>query len=94
MRVFLRPLLAFFLGLRPDVGGDCDGIVFFKIEIRHTGTRPEFVGVLDPAHHPTRINLSADLQQTRCDLGNVLVAFNEMTAGAADLFEQSLAFDQ
>src|SRR5712692_10006291 len=92
--MFLEPLLSFLLRGRPEISRDSDGLVFLEGKVRHSRARPIEMGILDPANHPARIHLGADSPQTRTDLGDVLVSFNQVATGAADLLEKPLALSQ
>src|SRR5215475_4726094 len=50
--------------------------------------------ILNPAHHPTRIDFGADLLQARSNLGDIFVALYQMTSSTADLLEQNLSLGQ
>ena len=90
--MLLGPFRAFFLGLGPNVSRDGDRVLLIEFEVRHARARPKLVRVLDPAHHPAGIDFGADFSQARRNFGNILIAFDQMASGAADLFEKPLPF--
>src|SRR4030095_2216918 len=93
-RMLACPLVAFFLGLRPDIRRDRDGIVLSQIEIGHARAGPELMRVFAPTHHPARIGFGADLQPARRDRGDFFLALYQMTAGATHLPEKSLTLGE
>src|SRR5262249_33553386 len=88
--MILQPLVAFLLGNRPKVRRNRDCLVLSEFKVRHSGTGTEPMRILNPPHHPARINFRADAPEAWTDFGNVLISLDEMTTSAADLLEEAL----
>src|SRR5215475_10019178 len=90
----LRPLITFLFGKRPKESRDRHGVLLPEIEIGHPRARAKFMRIFNPAHHPPRIDLGTDLSQARSNLGDIFVAFDQVTSRTADLLEHYLSLGQ
>src|SRR5262245_10211960 len=93
-RMRLRPLITFLFGKRPKESRDRHSVLLPEIEIGHPRARTKFMRIFNPAHHPARIDLGTDLFQARSNLGNIFIAFNQVTSRTADLLEHYLSLRQ
>src|SRR5262249_37812001 len=90
----LRPLITFLFGNRPQESRDRHGVLLSEIEIGHPRARTKFMRIFNPAHRPARIDLGTDLPQARRNLGDILIAFNQVTSRTASRIEQDLPLVQ